>query len=412
MTRAIHKLTNRQVETIKKAGRYSDGGGLYLRVTNNSAKRWVFRFTPPGGTSREIGLGSAGKQSVGLARARELAQKARDAVLDGKDPVKAKPNLPVASPEAPLSFGVFADEYVAIQAKSFRNTKHIAQWKMTLTKYAKPIRRKGLDEITTDDVLQIIRPMWQTKAETASRLRGRIEKVLDAAKAKGLRSGENPARWRGHLELLLPKRQRLQRGHHKALEYKQLPEFIHRLQNKNGMAALALEFLILSAARSGEVRNMTWAELSLDDLIWTIPADRMKAGREHRVPITNRMMVILETVSPWSSSGKYVFPNRSTDKPLTDTAVSKTVKGLDQNGSTVHGFRSTFRDWVGDETEYPRELAETALAHVIGNATERAYRRGDAFEKRRVLMANWEIYCLKTAKNRDTSCLSQTANIF
>jgi len=389
MARAIHKLTSRQVETIKNAGRYSDGGGLYLRVTNTGAKRWVFRFAPKlGGSPREIGLGSAGKNAVGLAAVRVLAQHAREAIMDGNDPTD-KPVVSEEEPAPALSFGAFADEYVAIQSQSFRNDKHIAQWKMTLTHYAKPIRRKALEEVTTEDVLKILRPLWTTKAETASRLRGRIEKVLDAAKAKGLRHGENPARWRGHLELLLPKRPKLQRGHHKALDYRQLPWFMNKLRDKQGMAALVLEFLILSAARSGEVRSIQWQHIDIENRMWTVPAEFMKAGREHRVPLTARMVEILETVRPWSGDGVFVFPNRSRDKPLTDTAVSKIVKELDENGSTVHGFRSSFRDWAGDETDYPRETAEAALAHAVGDATERAYRRSDAFEKRRAMMSDW-----------------------
>lgn len=396
MGRSIHKLTARQVDAFKDAGRYGDGGGLYLRVTKTGSKRWVLRYTQAsGGKSREMGLGSANRQAISLARARELAQDARDAILEGKDPVAARDRTTMQSEDIP-NFGVFADEFVAVQIQSFRNAKHIAQWKMTLTKYAAPLRPKNLNEITTDDVLSILRPMWQGKNETASRLRGRIEKVLDAAKAKGLRSGENPARWRGHLELLLPKRQKLQRGHHKALNYEHIPQFFADLHEREGMAALALEFLILAACRSGEVRQLKWTELNFDTKVWCIPAEKIKSGKPHRIPLTNRMLEIIKQVRPWSSEDIFVFPSTRRNHALSDTGLSNVLKRMEVNEATVHGFRSSFRDWVGDETDFPREVAEAALAHVVGNETERAYRRKDAFEKRVVLMNAWQDYCLKT----------------
>ena len=394
MGRSIHKLTARQVDAYKHAGRYGDGGGLYLRVTKTGSKRWVLRYTPAAGAkSREMGLGSANKQAVSLARARELAQEARNAILEGKDPIAARNRATVQSDDTP-NFGTFADEFVAVQAQSFRNAKHIAQWKMTLTNYAAPLRPKDLNEITTDDVLSILRPIWQTKNETASRLRGRIEKVLDAAKAKGMRSGENPARWRGHLELLLPKRQKLQRGHHKALDYEQIPQFFADLHERSGMATLALEFLILAACRSGEVRQLKWTELDLDLKVWCIPAEKMKASRSHRIPLTSRMLEIINLVRPWSNDDVFVFPSRRKNHALSDTGLSNILKRMELTEVTVHGFRSSFRDWVGDETDFPREVAEAALAHVVGSETERAYRRKDAFEKRITLMNAWQDFCL------------------
>lgn len=390
MTRAIHKLTARQVETTKKSGRYGDGAGLYLRVTGTGHKRWVFRYTPAKGASpREMGLGSAAKGAVSLAEARELAHEARNGLRQGEDPISVKRSTHTGGIPR---FGVFADEFVEDQTTNFRNAKHIAQWRMTLTVYAAPIRDKQVDEITTDDILNILKPLWQTKNETANRLRGRIERVLSAAKARGLRSGENPAAWRGHMELLLPKRSKLQRGHHAAMEYKDVPAFMVALHKRESMAALALEFLILAACRSGEVRHAEWSELNIDNRVWAIPAEKMKAGRQHRVPLTDRMVAIIDTVKPFSHNSRYVFPSRSGYTPLSDAALSAVLKRMKVTGVTVHGFRSSFRDWAGDATDYPREVAETALAHVVGDATERAYRRKDAFEKRVEMLRDWNKY--------------------
>jgi integrase len=262
---------------------------------------------------------------------------------------------------------------------------------MTLTKYAAPLRDKPLDAIQTDDVLSVLTPLWQTKNETASRLRGRIERVLDAARAKGLRSGENPARWRGHLDHLLPKRQKLSRGHHAALPYADVPELVADLRNREGAAALALEFLILTAARSGEVLGAKWNEIDRDAKVWTVPAERMKAGREHRVPLTQRALQILATVEQ-VRTGDYVFPGQRHGRPLSVMSMEMLLRRMKVD-VTVHGFRSSFRDWAGECTSFPREIAEAALAHTVGDETERAYRRGDALEKRRKLMAAWASFC-------------------
>lgn len=394
MAQAMHKLTARKVSSTNKAGRYSDGAGLYLRVSTNGQKRWVLRYTPAvGAKPREMGLGSASNGAVSLAQARVMAQQARSDLAEGIDPIRQRQmQSPTEDGGIPL-FGAFADEFVESQITSFRNEKHIAQWKMTLTKYAKPIRRKAIDEITTDDILAILKPIWLTKNVTANRLRGRIERVLNAAKARGLRSGENPAQWRGHLELLLPKQSKLKRGHFTAMDYKHVPQFIQELHTKEGMAALALEFLILAAARSGEVRFMEWDDLDIVQAIWTVPAEKMKAGKEHRVPLTSRMLEIIEQVKPFTQDEQYVFPTRN-GTAMSDAAMSSVLKRMNISNATVHGFRSSFRDWVGDETNYPREVAEAALAHSVGDATERAYRRSDAFEKRKYLMDKWQTFCL------------------
>jgi len=263
---------------------------------------------------------------------------------------------------------------------------------MTLREYAAPLRRLPVDKITTDDVLSVLKPIWNEKPETASRLRGRIERVLDAAKAQGLRSGENPARWRGHLDQLLPKRQRLTRGHHAAMSYTDVPAFVGELQVRQATAALALEFAILTAARSGEVLGACWDEFDLDRAVWTVPAGRMKAGREHRVPLSRSAFKIMKTMHE-VRDGDFVFPGQKPGKPLSVMALEMVLRRMKIDGVTVHGFRSTFRDWAAECTNFPNEVCEAALAHVIENKAEAAYRRGDLFDKRRKLMEAWAAYC-------------------
>ncbi len=384
MPRMHNRLTTRTVQTIKDAGRHADGGGLYLFVSAGDRRRWVFRYTRAGETV-EMGLGGAGPDGVTLATARAKAAAARDQLARGGDPLTARRQ---AMPPSTATFGEFADRLVADIAVGFRNEKHRAQWAMTLTTYAAPLRGKPLDAITTDDVLEVLNPIWTTKSETASRLRARIERVLDAARAKGLRSGENPARWRGHLDSLLPRRQKLARGHHAAMPYRDVPTFVARLREVEGMSARALEFCVLAASRSGEVLGARWQEIDLADKVWVVPAGRMKAAREHRVPLTLRMLEILGEVGA-GDRGPFVFRGGRRDKPLSVTALQMALRRRQAGKVTVHGFRSAFRDWAAEETPFPREVAEAALAHVVGDATERAYRRGDALEKRRQLMEAW-----------------------
>ncbi len=263
---------------------------------------------------------------------------------------------------------------------------------MTLETYAAPLRSRPVDEIDTEAVLGVLQPLWRTTPETASRLRGRIEAVLDAARAKGhiARNEANPARWRGHLDKLLPKRQKLTRGHHAAMDYR--GGFIGKLREREATAALVLEFAILTAARSGEVLGARWAEFDLEGKVWTLPAARMKAGREHRVPLSSRALAILEAVAE-AKTGEFVFAGQKAGKPLSGMAMEMVLRRMKVAGVTVHGFRSAFRDWCGEATSFERELAEAALAHVAGDATERAYRRGDALEKRRKLMEAWAGFC-------------------
>ena len=383
MARKINRLNARAVATIIKHGRHADGGGLYLSISPNGGRRWVFLFRWHGKPT-EIGFGSA--RDVTLARARELASAARSKLSEGINPKEAR------RPIEGVTFGECADRVIEAMRPSWRNRKHAAQWEMTLRDYAAPLRRLPVNKITTDDVLLALKPIWNKKPETAARLRGRIERVLDAAKAQGLRSGENPARWRGHLDQLLPRRQRLTRGHHAAMNYTDVPVFIADLQTRQATAALALEFAILTAARSGEVLGARWAEFDLERAIWTIPAGRMKAGREHRVPLSRRALKIVKTMHE-VRDGDFAFPGQKAGKPLSVMALEMVLRRMRIENATVHGFRSAFRDWAAECTNFTNEVCEAALAHVIENKAEAAYRRGDLFDKRRKLMDAWAVHC-------------------
>jgi integrase len=377
------QLNARKVETAKP-GKYGDGANLYLVISKTGSRKWVLRFTWRG-KPKEMGLGSA--TSVSLADARERAATERRKIAQGINPIeerKREGSVP--------TFGEVADEVRQSLSLGFRNEKHKAQWKSTLVNYAGPLRAMPVDIIGTDDVLAVLKPIWTIKAETASRVRGRIEKVLDAAKAKGLRNGENPARWRGHLDFLLPRQSKLARGHHAAMPYDDVAAFISKLRKRQAFAALALELCILTAARSGEILGMPWSEIDFDKKIWTVPANRMKAGREHRVPLSPRADAILRQLQKVKTSD-FVFPGQAGDKPLSNMALEMMLRRMKIHNATVHGFRSSFRDWAGNESNFPRELIETALAHVIGDKAEQAYRRSDALEKRRKLMDQWAAYC-------------------
>jgi integrase len=377
------KLTARKVETAK-TGKYSDGGNLYLIVSETGARKWVLRFTWRG-RAKEMGLGSAA--SVPLTDAREKAASARRQISQGLNPIEERKRdggIP--------TFGEMADDVREALSAGFRNEKHKAQWKSTLETYAAPLRVKPVDTIATDDVLAVLKPIWATKAETASRVRGRIEKVLDAAKAKGFREGENPARWRGHLDHLLPRPSKLARGHHAAMPYEDVAAFIGELRKREATSALVLELCILTAARSGEILGMRWSEIDFDKKVWTVPASRMKAGREHRVPLSPRAAAILRRLEKLKAAD-FVFSGQKRDKPLSNMAMEMVLRRMKIQDATVHGFRSSFRDWAGNISSFPREIVETALAHVIGDKAEQAYRRSDALEKRRKLMEAWAAYC-------------------
>jgi integrase len=387
MVRRINRLSARAAATLMKRGRHADGGGLYLSISPNGGRRWVFLFRWHGKPT-EIGLGSA--RDVTLARSRELAFQARAKLAEGINPKDAR------RPAQGATFGECADRLIEAMRPSWRNRKHAAQWEMTLRVYATPLRPLPVDRITTEDVLSVLKPLWKEKPETATRLRGRIERVLDAAKAQGLRAGDNPARWRGHLDQLLAKRQRLTRGHHAAMPYVELPAFISDLRTRQATAALALEFAILTAARSGEVLGARWEEFDLDRAVWTIPAVRMKAGREHRVPLSKCALKIINTMVALRNRD-FVFNGQKPGKPLSTMALEMVLRRMEFMGVTVHGFRSAFRDWAAECTNFPNEVCEAALAHVIRNKAEAAYRRGDLLDKRRELMEVWGAYCTAPA---------------
>lgn len=399
-------LTPLQVKNAK-AGRHADGGGLHLLVKDTGARSWVYRFMLKG-RSRDIGLGTAGPGGISLAAARDLASALRLKVKAGIDPLderdrEAAETLAAAQAAevAGVTFKTVAEAYIAANEGSWRNAKHRQQWRNTLASYVYPVMGQlPVAEIGTAHVLKLLEPIWRDKPETASRIRGRVETVLDAAKARGYRQGENPARWRGHIAQILPARPRLTRGHHKAMPYEVVPAFSARLRERDAMAARALEFVILTATRTSEVLGATWAELDLDKATWTIPAERMKAGTEHRVPLSPRTVKILEGVKPLNKA--WLFPADNGGK-LSTMAMSMLLRRMKAD-CTVHGFRSSFRDWAAERTGYAHEVCEMALAHVIGNKSEAAYRRGDMFDKRRRLMADWMAYCA----NGDSSSANVT----
>ena len=351
---AQQALNSRKVETAKP-GKYSDGKGLTLIVAPTGTRKWVLRFQW-NGRPREMGLGAA--EAANLALAREKAAAARLLIAKGIDPIAARHKDRVRT------FGECADDYIAAKASEWRNEKHKAQWAMTLTEYAAPLRGKPVDTIETADVLAVLNPIWQAKTETASRLRGRIEHILDAARAAGHRSGENPARWRGHLDKLLPRRAKLARGHHAAMPYAEVPALMASLRERDGMAARALQFAVLTAARTGEVIGAKWSEIDLDAKVWTVPAARMKTAREHRVPMSAASVELLKPLSE-NRTGEFVFPGGEAGKPLSNMAMDMTLRRMRAGDVTVHGFRSSFRDWAGNETSFAREIAEAALAHVV-----------------------------------------------
>lgn len=391
MVGKLNRLTVRQVLTITKPGRYADGGGLYLKVRPSGSRQWVFLFARIEGGKRvqtEIGLGSAAPGGTTLALAREKADEHRRSRAVGNDPLERKKAEKVAARVAGVTFGKFADEYVNSHKAAWSNAKHAQQWAMTLgPAYCKPLRAKPIAEIGVDDVLEVLTPVWQAKPETARRVRMRIEKVLDAARVKGLRSGENPARWKGHLDHLLPKHAKMTKSHHAAMQWAEVPDFLRQLEQREGMAALAFRFLILTASRTSEVLNARWQEIDFNKSTWTVPAERMKARREHRVPLSKAAIAVL--VQTRGKHDKFVFPGPSDMGPLSGMALLMLLRRLKRDDVTAHGFRSAFRDWAAECTNFPREVCEMALAHTVESATEAAYRRGDLFEKRIGLMEAW-----------------------
>jgi integrase len=394
---AINRLTDKKVQATRLPGNYADGGNLYLRVRNTGAKSFILKVTI-NGKQREWTIGPYGTDDgqFSLAKARERRDEMMPTIRKGEDPAPtpmAKAEIPVR-PKTP-TFGEVAFDLLDQIETGFRNEKHRTQWRNTLTTYCTSIWDKPVDEVSTEHVLKILKPIWLTKAETASRLRGRIERVLSAAKVQGYRSGENPAAWQGHLQLLLQKRHKLQRGHHPALPFPELPEFWQRLVQKDTVSSAALQYLILTAGRSGEIRGAKWDEIDFANRLWNIPAVRMKAAKEHIVPLGQAAIAILERMKAQRISD-LIFPGTKENAQLSDMTLSKLLRGLAKN-ATVHGFRSTFRDWCGEKTDFAREHAEACLAHTLGSAVERAYRRGNGLEHRRRIMSAWENYILNSA---------------
>lgn len=387
------ELSWTEVKALQKPGVHRVGQGLYLQVTGAGARSYLLRYRL-NGRSREMGLGSF--DLVKLADARETAMEHRKLIKQGVDPIEHRNRERLAArlaQEAQLSFEEAASRYIKANEAGWKNPKHRQQWRNTLATYVHPvIGGHAVDEIETAHVLEVLNPIWQDKPETASRVRGRIETVLDWAKANGLREGENPARWRGHLSNVLPKRLKLKRvEHHPALDYADMPAFMTELREREAVSALALEFLILTAARSGEVRGARWNEIDLEKGIWVVPADRMKAGREHRVPLSGPARALLKSLSS-RRTGPFVFPG-SGERPLSETAFSALLKRMQRDSITAHGFRSSFRQWCAEQTNFPREVAEAALAHTLKDKVEAAYQRGDVFRKRATLMEAWASYC-------------------
>lgn len=391
MAGTLNRLTVRQVQTANEPGRYADGGGLYLKIRPGGSRQWVFMFAKMEGPKRiqtEIGLGSAAAGGLSLAEARQKAEECRRARSSGEDPLAKRRASTAAAESKAVTFGNFADDYVKSHRAAWSNEKHIAQWSMTLgSAYCKPIRSKAIGEIGVDDILEVLTPVWQEKPETARRIRMRLEKVLDAARVKGLRSGENPARWKGHLDHLLPRHGRATKSHHAAMPFDEVPAFMASLAEKRNTAALAMRFLILTATRTGETLGASWSEIDLKNRVWTIPAERMKARRPHRVPLSDASIDVIEQAK--GRHKEWVFPGPSDLGPLSNMSLLMLLRREKQESATTHGFRSSFRDWAAEKTSFPREVAEMALAHVIESDTEAAYRRGDLFDKRRELMQAW-----------------------
>jgi integrase len=387
-------LTTKRIAKLSKPGRYGDGHGLYLQVMSRTNRSWLLRYDRNGRGERWMGLGPL--HTIDLAEARERARKARQQLLDGVDPLDArKAEHAARSVEAArtITFEKAAQAYYDAHERKWRNRKHAAQFLSSLKAHAFPkIGGLPVASIDTGLVLKVVEPIWGDITETASRVRGRIESVLDWATVRGYRTGDNPARWRGHLSEVLPAREQIQKTkHHAALPFADLPEFVATLHEREGVAARALEFTILTAARTGEVIGATWVEIDLEQKVWTVPAGRIKGGREHRVPLSERALEILRAL-PREKNNRFVFigPRKG---GLSNMAMTSTLLRMERGDITVHGFRSTFRDWAAERTNYPNHVVEMALAHVVGDKVEAAYRRGDLFAKRARLMAEWARYC-------------------
>lgn len=394
---AGNKLTALKVKSLTRPGRYGDGGNLWLQVRRSGAQSWVLRYMV-NGRARWLGLGSA--ELVPLAEARERAIAARRQIEQGIDPIDHRRAARAeAAGLAGMTFEAVARKYIDAHRAGWKSVKHADQWGATLAAYAFPvIGALAVGAVDTGHVTRILEPLWRGKTETASRVRGRIESVLDYASARGWRTGENPARWRGHLDHLLPARAKVRRvEHHPAVPRQRIGAVMARLRESSGVGAAVLKFAILTAARSGEARGAVWSEIDLDAATWTVPAARMKGGRDHRVPLSDAALAVLRAMRPLrdAAHGDLVFPGARRGRPLSDVALAKALAAAGGGDATPHGCRSTFRDWCAEATGYPREVAEAALAHVNRDRVEAAYARTDHFDRRRRLMAEWAAFCAR-----------------
>ncbi len=415
MARPANKLTALKVQKAKTPGMYADGQGLYLRVTKSGTQNWVWRYMLAG-QAHWMGLGPVSLFSLQEARAK--AQDARLLHYQGIDPIgarrTARQRARLDAAKA-ITFRACAAAYIAAHEPAWRNAKHKAQWKSTLATYAEPVLGAlSVQDVDTPLVVRVLQPLWHTKPETGARLRQRIEAILDWGRTQGYRQGENPARWQGHLENALPARKQIKKvKHHAALPFGEIGAFMTALRHQDGIAARALEFAILTATRTGEVLGACWKEIDFTTAIWTIPGERMKGGREHRVPLCRRTLDILTAIKPKSelaaTSDAPIFHGMKIGKPLSNMALLMVLRRMGRDDVTAHGFRSTFRDFVSERTTFPPEVAEMALAHAVGNKVEAAYRRGDLFEKRSRLMITWADYCTSPAQTPRVTPLRRPA---
>nr|WP_087575783.1 integrase arm-type DNA-binding domain-containing protein [Sphingomonas sp. CDS-1] len=425
MSRTIHKLKARRLETLSTPGWHGDGGGLWLRIKPSGSKSWKFIWIRDK-VRREMGLGSY--DAYTLDDAREMAAAARNLLKEGYDPIemrqteqeeeraeRKKEEQEARPATGSPTFLAYAKKYIAAHEGGWSNAKHIWQWTNSLEKHAKGILNIPVDKITPQDVAEALKTSWTKFAETAGRVRGRIENVLDAAKAEGhIQSPwENPAKWKGNLQFLLPKRKRLVTGHHAAIPYEDMPEFFEALQKREAPTARALELTVLCATRTSETLLARWSEVDLDRSIWTIPAERMKMRIEHRIPLSYAAVAVLRAVAEGKpcKPGDYIFPGQKPDSPLSQMAMPLLMRRMNLGQFTVHGMRSSFRDYMGDETDHAETVIEHALAHQVGSSVTRAYRRKDAFEKRKSVMADWADYLQGRSPNLETAGQQARAQI-
>jgi integrase len=396
----IEKLSASKIVRLSKPGKYSDGKGLYLQITKHLTKSWIFRYQRHG-VEHYMGLGSL--RAVGLQEAREAAQKVRALLGQRDDPFLARAagiqkRIPSANRR---TFDECVDAYIASHRKGWRSSKHRKQWETSLRTYVSP-RLGELDvrRIATSHVLEVLTPIWASRTETASRLRGRIERILSWAAISGYREGDNPARWRGCLQELLPNPSKVKKArHHPAMPYREIGAFYLRLEARPELAARALAFTILTACRNSEALHAKWAEIDFAQRLWTIPGERMKSERTHRVPLSDAALRILESLK--GRDPVWIFPGTKPGRPVSDAVMLTVLRKMNCASVTVHGFRSTFRIWAAEQTLYPKEMAELALSHAVGSEVEQAYQRSDLFERRRALMRDWAAWCLAASGNEE-----------